>query len=479
MNRIANALTRDLGVVPGNRVLLRAANNPMLVAAYLAVMKAGGIAVATMPLLRAKELAYPIEKARIAPRTLRCAARRRDGEGASALAPVLERIVYSADRRRRIAETLMPPRASPASAACDTASDDVCLIGFTSGTTGEPKGTHAFPSRRAGDLRRLWPPCAARPRRRSSSSARRRWPSPLASAGSCSFRCASAPHPSCSRRPRRTSSSPASRHSQRPSASPRRPPIAPCCAKLGQHDLPHLRKCVSAGETLPNADLRCLAGRHRHQAHRRHRRHRDAAYLHRAPTKTNPPRCDRHGRCRAIEARIVDEKGNELPRGHGRTACGARARPVAAISPTTARATMSATAGISPAIPISMDEDGYFWFQARSDDMIISAGYNIAGPEVEDALLTHPEVAECAVVGVPDEERGQIVKAFVVLRAGPRGRRRARQGAAGFREGTIAPYKYPRAIEFLDALPRTQTGKLQRFALRRLAAEASSHKLAS
>ena len=114
-----------------------------------------------------------------------------------------------------------------------------------------------------------------------------------------------------------------------------------------------------------------------------------------------------------------------------------------------------------------MDADGYFCYQARTDDMIISAGYNIAGPEVEDALLLHPTVAECAVIGVPDEERGQIVKAFVVLRAGrtpatATGARRCRTSSSS----AIAPYKYPRAIEFRDALPRTETGKLQRFKLR-------------
>ena len=127
-----------------------------------------------------------------------------------------------------------------------------------------------------------------------------------------------------------------------------------------------------------------------------------------------------------------------------------------------------------------MDADGYFWYQARSDDMIISAGYNIAGPEVESALLTHAAVAECGVVGCPDEERGQIVKAYVVLRAGHDRRRRddARRCRITSRP-TVAPYKYPRAIEFVAELPKTQTGKLQRFELRRRAAEGASRKLAS
>jgi 2-aminobenzoate-CoA ligase len=116
-----------------------------------------------------------------------------------------------------------------------------------------------------------------------------------------------------------------------------------------------------------------------------------------------------------------------------------------------------------------MDEDGYFWYQARSDDMIVSSGYNIAGPEVEEALLTHPSVAECGVVGAPDPERGQIVKAYVVLRPGHVGDHDMVRSLQSFVKAEIAPYKYPRSVVFVDALPRTQTGKLQRFRLREMA----------
>jgi 2-aminobenzoate-CoA ligase len=126
-----------------------------------------------------------------------------------------------------------------------------------------------------------------------------------------------------------------------------------------------------------------------------------------------------------------------------------------------------------------MDADGYFWYQARSDDMIVSAGYNIAGPEVEAALLEHPAVAECGVVGAPDEERGQIVKAYVVLRGGHSGDAATTKVLQEHVKATIAPYKYPRTIEYVTQLPRTQTGKLQRFELRGMAADTASHKLAS
>ena len=118
------------------------------------------------------------------------------------------------------------------------------------------------------------------------------------------------------------------------------------------------------------------------------------------------------------------------------------------------------------------DADGYFWYQARSDDMIVSSGYNIAGPEVENALLTHPAVQECGVVGVPDPDRGQIVKAYVVLKPGHAADAATRKALQDHVKAEIAPYKYPRAVEFLERLPRTETGKLQRFQLRRMATEA-------
>ena len=126
-----------------------------------------------------------------------------------------------------------------------------------------------------------------------------------------------------------------------------------------------------------------------------------------------------------------------------------------------------------------MDSDGYFWYQARSDDMIISSGYNIAGPEVESALLAHEAVAECGVVGAPDEDRGMIVKAYIVLRAGHTGDATLTKILQEYVRATVAPYKYPRAIEYVEALPKTQTGKLQRFELRRMAAASAGQKMAS
>jgi 2-aminobenzoate-CoA ligase len=178
------------------------------------------------------------------------------------------------------------------------------------------------------------------------------------------------------------------------------------------------------------------------------------------------------------EARIVDENGDQLPPGTiGR---------LAVRGPTGCRylADRRQRHYVQNGWNITgdtylMDADGYYWYQARSDDMIVSAGYNIAGPEVEAALLEHPAVAECGVVGVSDDERGQIVKAYVVLRPGQTGDAALTKLLQDHVKATIAPYKYPRAIEYVPALPRTQTGKLQRFELRRMAGEGAARKLAS
>jgi 2-aminobenzoate-CoA ligase len=167
------------------------------------------------------------------------------------------------------------------------------------------------------------------------------------------------------------------------------------------------------------------------------------------------------------EARVVDEAGQEVPRGSiGR---------LAVRGPTGCRylADLRQADYVQDGWNLTgdsyiQDEDGYFWYQARSDDMIVSAGYNIAGPEVESALLSHPAVKECGVVGVPDEERGQIVKAFVVLQPGQPANATTVAALQAHVKASIAPYKYPRAVAFLPALPRTETGKLQRFALRRM-----------
>jgi 2-aminobenzoate-CoA ligase len=472
INRIANVLTRDLGLVPGNRVLLRAPNSPMAIACYLAIIKAGGVAVATMPLLRAKELSYAVTKAKI--KLALCDTRLFDEmEKTKPLAPELERIVYWGDGKL---EDLMDRPGYGSFAACDTASDDVCLIAFTSGTTGEPKGTMHF-------QRDMLASCDTyskyvlepKPDDRFIGSA------PLAFTfglgghvlfpfriGATSIQLESAPPDVLL---------PAIAKYKATIAFTAPTAYRAMIPKLAEHDISSLRKCVSAGEALPKATFEAWQ---------------------KATGMTildgigatemmhifigAPEREVRAGSTgKAVpgyDAKVIDDDGRDCPPGTvGRLAVRG---PTGCRYLADARQTKYVQNGWNvTGDTYLMDADGYFWYQARSDDMIISAGYNIAGPEVESALLMHPAVAECGVVGVADEERGMIVKAYVVLRAGHSGDAAMTKMLQDYVKETIAPYKYPRAIDYVAALPKTQTGKLQRFELRKQAAEQASRKLAS
>jgi 2-aminobenzoate-CoA ligase len=475
VNRIANALVRDLGLVAGHRVLLRGPNSPMMVAAYLAVIKAGGVVVATMPLLRAKEIAYPIGKAKI--RLALCDHRLADEmEKARPLAPDLRRVVYWGGGAADALEALMGKLGYDRFAACDTASDDVCLIGFTSGTTGEPKGTMHFHRDmlatcdsyghhvlRAGvDDRFIGsPPLAFTfglgglvlfPLRVGASTILLEKAAPddlLAAIGKFKATiCFTAPTA-----------------------------YRAMLGKLSEHDISSLRKCVSAGEALPKATfdawlkatgIKILDGIGATEMLHIFIGSPEDAIRGGATGKPVP----------GYEARVVDDRGNEVPPGtigrlavRGPTGC-------RYLADERQRQYVQSGWNITGDTYL-MDADGYFWYQARSDDMIVSSGYNIAGPEVEAALLAHPAVAECGVVGAPDDERGQVVKAYVVLRPGYSGDQSTTKVLQEYVKATIAPYKYPRAVEYVTALPRTQTGKLQRFELRRMASAGASRKLAS
>ena len=247
--------------------------------------------------------------------------------------------------------------------------------------------------------------------------------------------------------------------------------------KLAEHDISSLRKCVSAGEALPKATfeawqkatgLKILDGIGATEMMHIFIGSPENEICAGATGKVVP----------GYEAKVIDDEGRECARGTvGRLAVRG---PTGCRYLADARQTKYVQNGWNVTGDTYLqDADGYFWYQARSDDMIISAGYNIAGPEVESALLTHPAVAECGVVGVADEERGQIVKAYVVLRPGQSGDAAMARALQEHVKATIAPYKYPRAVEFVAELPKTQTGKLQRYELRRRAAEQAAHKLAS
>src|SRR3954452_7717032 len=474
INRIANVLTRDLGLVPGGRVLLRGPNNPMMVAAYFAVIKAGGVVVATMPLLRVKELSYPITKARIG--IALCDARLADEmEKAKAQCADLKRIVYWGTKSGEL-QALMDKPGYESFSACDTAADDVCLIAFTSGTTGEPKGTMHFHR----DMLAICDSYAkhvlrAEPTDRFTGSPPRAFTFGLGGLVLFPLRIGASTVLLEKAGPDELLDAIAKYKITIPFTAPTA--YRAMLGKLKDHDVSSLRKCVSAGETLPKATfdawhaatgikildgigatemLHIFIGSPEHEV--------------RAGSTGRP--------VPGYEARILDDAGNVAPPGTvGR---------LAVRGPTGCRylADDRQKKYVQNGWNVTgdtylMDADGYFWYQARSDDMIISAGYNIAGPEVEAALLTHAAVAECGVVGCPDEERGQIVKAYVVLRAGQTGDAAMTKTLQDHVKATVAPYKYPRAIEFVAELPKTQTGKLQRFELRRRAAQGASRKLAS
>jgi 2-aminobenzoate-CoA ligase len=472
INRIANVLTRDLGLVPGNRVLVRSANSPMGIAVYLAVIKAGGVTVGTMPMLRAKELSYVVTKAKIK-LALSDARLADDMEKTRPLAGELERIIYWGDAEL---ERLMAKPGYDIFTACDTANDDVCLIAFTSGTTGEPKGTMHFQRDMlaSADSYGKYVLQPGRDDRFIGSP-------PLAFTfglgghvlfpfriGATSIQLESAPPdvllPAIAKfRATICFTAPTAYRAMLP--------------KLAGHDISSLRKCVSAGEALPKATFEAW-----HQAtgltildgigatEMMH------IFIGSPETEIRPGATGRV--VPGYEAKVIDEDGLDCPVGTvGR---------LAVRGPTGCRYLADArqTAYVQNGWNVTgdtylQDADGYFWYQARSDDMIVSAGYNIAGPEVESALLVHPAVAECGVVGVPDEERGQIVKAYVVLRPSHNGDAAMARALQDHVKATIAPYKYPRAVEFVAELPKTQTGKLQRFQLRRRAAEQPAQKLAS
>jgi len=469
VNRIANALTRDLGLVPGNRVLLRAPNSRMMAAATLAVIKAGGIAVATMPLLRAKELSYALGKAKIS--LALCDYRlAEEMEKAKEISRELQRIVYWGGSATDTLDALMGQPAYESFTACDTAADDVCLIAFTSGTTGEPKGTMHF-------HRDLLATCDSYGKYVLQANRDDRFigSPPLAFTfglgglvlfpmriGAASILLERAP-------PDELLAAIARHRATVCFTAPTA--YRAMLNKLDEFDISSLRKCVSAGEALPKptfeawhkaTGLKILDGIGSTEMLHIFIGSPEGSICPGATGKPVP----------GYQARVVDAQGHEVPPGTiGR---------LAVRGPTGCRylADKRQAKYVQNGWNVTgdtyvMDADGVFWYQARSDDMIISAGYNIAGPEVEEALLAHPAVAECGVVGVADDERGQIVKAFVVLRPGHTG-----DSAQDHVKATIAPYKYPRAVEYVQTLPRTQTGKLQRHELRR-AAEAAAQKLAS
>ncbi|MEO7104673.1 MAG: benzoate-CoA ligase family protein [Gemmatimonadaceae bacterium] len=469
-NRIAHVLVEDLGVIPGNRVLLRAPNTPMLAACWFAVLKAGGVVVATMPLLRRREILYTAEKAqvRLALTDTRVAEDCERGMlfNADNGARVGARVVHFNTDASDGLEAMMRDKPDMF-VNCDTSAEDIALIAFTSGTTGRAKGTmHTH-----RDVLAITD-CFARNVLKPDASDIFCGSPPLAFTyalgGLLLF-------------PMRFGASTLMLEKASPlqliqAINDHRPTIcftAPTAyrAMLGMmddHDVSSLRKCVSAGETLPAATLEAWKAATgltiidgigaTEMLH---------IFISAAGDQVRPGATGRP--IPGYQARIVDENGVPVAVGEvgllevrGPTGC--RYLDDVERQRKYVRDGWNLTGDA-----YMMDSDGYYWYQARSDDMIVSSGYNIAAPEVENALLLHPAVHECAVIGIPDAERGHIVKAFIVLQPEARTEPPSVKSLQDHVKSEIAPYKYPRAIEFVDALPHTDTGKLQRFRLRETA----------
>ena len=460
-NRIARVLTEDLGLVPGNRVLLRAPNSPLHAACWFAVLKAGGIAVGTMPLLRAGELTAIITKARISHAL--CDHRlATELEAARPDCPMLATVALFGTEAADGLDALAAKK-SPAFANVDTAADDTALIAFTSGTTGKPKGTMHF-------HRDVMAACDCWPRSTLHASPDDLFAGspPLAFTfglgGLLLFPLSIGAATLLLERPAPESLLPAiARH--RVSVLVTAPTAyRSMAAQTEAHDLSSLRKCVSAGEALPASTrqlwreatgIEIIDGIGATEMFHIFISHDEA---HAKPGATGRP-------IPGYVACVMDASGNPVAPGEvgllavkGPTGCRYLADE--------RQSTYVKDGWNYTGDAYLIDADGDFVYQARTDDMIVSAGYNIAGPEVEAALLLHPAVAECGVVGVPDEERGQVVKAFVVLKPGVAADAATTRDLQDYVKETIAPYKYPRAIEYLPELPRTGTGKLQRARLR-------------
>ena len=458
-NRIARVLTEDFGLVPGNRVLLRGANNPFLAACWFAVEKAGAIAVTTMPLLRAKELIEIVTKAEIS-HALCDRALAHELEQARPSCPTLKSVEYFYDPQgldRRLV-------AKPADFVnADTAAEDIALIAFTSGTTGKPKGTMHF-------HRDVMAICDC-------------FPVSILKADCDDIFCGTPPLGftfglgGLLLFPLRIGAAAVLIEKLTPETllaaiDEYRATVcftAPTFYRqmlghLVHFDLGTLRRCVSAGEVLPVATreswqaatgIRIIDGIGATEMLHIFISAADDDIRPGATGKVIP----------GYQAAIFDDDNRRLPPG--------RIGRLAVKGPTGCRylADDRQRQFVHDGWNFTgdsylMDEDGYYFFQARSDDMIISAGYNIGGIEIEDTLLKHPAVQECAVIGMSDSERGQVVKACVVLKRGYARDETMAKALQEYVRQAIAPYKYPRVIEFFDSLPRTETGKLQRFKLR-------------
>lgn len=461
-NQIAHVLTDNLDFVPGNRVMIRSANNPMYVACWFGILKAGGIVVATMPLLREKELSVMIESAEISHAF--CDYRLEESL-IEVQSPFLKQVITfdGTDKGVSKLETLMSNKPKTFTNYA-TKSDSVAIIGFTSGTTGKPKMTahyhkdillicEAFPKYSLqptpNDVFTGSPPLGFTfglgglvlfPFYYGASTFLIEKPSPeLLLKAIEDYKvtvCFTAPTA-----------------------------WRVLTTKIADYDISSLRKCVSAGETLPikvwedwyNATgLKIIDGIGSTEI----------LHIFISSNDENMRQGATGLPIRGYEAKIIDKNGNEVPDGTpGRLAVRGITGCKYLNNKSKQKEYVENGWNITGDI-FKKDEDGYFWFVARGDDMIISSGYNIAAIEVESVLLCHEDIAECAVVGMPDENRGMLVCAYIVLKDKSKACEEFTKTLQDWFKGIAAPYKYPREIRYMEALPKTETGKIQRYKLK-------------
>lgn len=463
-NRLANALVDDLGIKPGARVLIRSANNPAMVACWLAATKIGAVVVNTMPLLRAGELAKYVEKAEIS--YALCDTRLMDELTICAKnSPFLKTVVGFDGTASHDAELDRLALDKPVHYdAVQTSNDDVALIGFTSGSTGDPKGTMHFHR----DLLIIADGYASEvlgvtPKDIFIGSPPLAFTFGLGGLAVFPLRFGAAAILLENAAPPNLIEMIEQYRATVCFTAPTAYRVMLSAMDQGA-DLSSLRAAVSAGETLP------------------------APVYNDWIEKTGKPMLDGIGATELLHIFISNRFDDHAPASTGRPVAGYEAQVIGPDGKQVGVGEIGRLAVRGPTgcrylggerqseyvvdgwnitgDSFSQDADGYFHFAARNDDMIISSGYNIAGPEVEAALLSHSAVAECAVIGVPDEDRGAIVQAHVVLRGGSTPGDLLIKELQDHVKATIAPNKYPRSVIFADDLPKTQTGKIQRFKLK-------------
>ena len=454
-NQIAHVLVDDLGLVSGNRVLIRSANNPMMVACWFAVLKAGGIVVATMPLLRSKELTTIIDCAEISHAL--CDATLKD-----------EMNLVKSDFLKRVSfydelETLMQSK-SKTFTNYHSKSDSIALIGFTSGTTGLPKMTSHY-HKDILNICEAFPPYSLQPTQNDIFTGSPPLGFTFGLGGLVLFPMYFGASTFLIEKPTPKMLLQAIQEHKITICFTAPTAWRVITSKVKEFDISSIRKCVSAGETLPLkvwqdwydvTGLKIIDGIGATEM----------LHIFISSNEENMKPGATGVAITGYEAKIIDVKGNEVAANESgrlvvRGITGCKYLNRIDKQKEYVENGWNVTGDI-----FSQDEDGYFWFVARGDDMIISSGYNIAAIEVESVLLTHENILECAVVGLPDDERGMLVCAYVVLKDyNEASNQLAKEIQEWFKE-VAAPYKYPRLLYFVEELPKTETGKIQRFKLK-------------